>query len=145
VPSQSYMEKAKPKLPQATQRKIGNEEGLTRKERTMLSRLRTGGYTIELGFYRKKITSSREVSKQVSDECPRCKQPETLQHYLAECPHLDEQRCRIFGTKDPFNLLWDEPYKIAQFIRSTGLLDQNLKKLMMGTNTDALPTNLQRT
>ena len=121
---QEWLQRAKPKFPQAKQRKIGDEGGLTTRERTILSRMRTGGHTPELGAYKKMITSSKEPDQQKSDECPRCKKPETLQHYLVECPLLDEHRHRIFQTQDPFNLLWDNPQKIALFLRSTNFLDQ---------------------
>ena len=121
---QEWLQKAKPKFPQAKQRKIGDESGLSRSERTILSRMRTGGHTPELGWYKKLITSGKEADQQKSDECPRCKQPETLQHYLVECPYLDQHRSRIFQTLDPFNLLWDDPLKIAFFLRSTNFLDQ---------------------
>jgi len=121
---QEWLDKAQPKFPQAKLRKIGDESGLSPRERTILSRMRTGGHTPELGAYKKMITRSKEVDQQLSDECPRCKKPETLQHYLVECPFLDEHRYRIFQTQDPFNLLWDNPLKIALFLRSTKFLDQ---------------------
>ena len=62
-----------------------------------------------------------------SGACRRCKQPETLQHYLMQCPYTGEHRHRIFQQDDPMTLIYTDPNRVAQFIRSTDLMEPRPK------------------
>ena len=124
---EKWLTSAKPKFPQAMKYKTGDESTLTREEKTVLARFRTGGHTPELGWYLELITKNKEESQRESGACRRCKQPETLQHYLMQCPYTEEHRHRIFQQDDPMTLIYTDPNRVAQFIRSTDLMEPRPK------------------
>jgi len=120
---EKWLKTAKPKFPQALTLKTGDESSLTKEERTILARFRTGGHTPELGWYLELITKdNKDEAQRESGACRKCKQPETLQHYLKQCPFTEEYRHRIFRTEDPMKLMFEEPARVAEFIRCTDLL-----------------------
>ena len=61
------------------------EEGLTTNQKTLLARIRTGGYSTEFGWYRWFVIRSKE--KPEDPTCPRCGEEEdTASHILDSCP-----------------------------------------------------------
>ena len=102
--------------------RVPSEDGLTRREKTILARFRTGGHTPELGWYKHFITRGKE--KILPAECERCGENETMEHYLLSCPFLAQTRHEIFGAENPIDLLFTDPTTVAKYLRKTGFLER---------------------
>jgi len=115
-----WIDKARPHYARAKEVMKPNQAGMTAQEKTILARFRTGGHLPELAWYRNWITRGKEET--LSDKCELCGEIETAEHYLSSCPFLAQQRVEIFGTLDPLKLIFDNPPKIAKYLRETGFL-----------------------
>ena len=117
-----WMNEAKPHFAKAKEVRKPSEEGLSRKEKTILARFRTGGHTPELGWYKHFITRTKEEILPAG--CERCGETETMEHYLLSCPFLAQTRHEIFGALNPLDLLFTDPVTVAKFLRKTGFLER---------------------
>ena len=67
---------------------------LSCKDSTMIARLRSG-LSLKLAAYRHLMNPAENPT------CPKCHEdPETLEHWLLECPRTLAARQEIFGTTD---------------------------------------------
>jgi len=117
-----WIAEAKPHFARAKEVLRPKEAGLTAQEKTILARFRMGGHLPELAWYRNFITRSKEET--LSDKCEQCGERETLEHYLSSCPFLAQKRSEIFGHLDPLKLIFDDPLKIAKYLRATNFLNR---------------------
>ena len=117
-----WIDEAKPHFAKAKEVRVPSEDGLTRREKTILARFRTGGHTPELGWYKHFITRGKE--KILPAECERCGENETMEHYLLSCPFLAQTRHEIFGAENPIDLLFTDPTTVAKYLRKTGFLER---------------------
>jgi len=120
---ESWLLRSKPKIHFAKELKVGDESGLTKIERTLMSRLRTGGHTPHLRWYQHFITRTKKEVK--SPICHRCNAAvEDTIHLFTNCPNLTELRTRTFNTdEDPVRLMWTEPKRIVKFLHEAGVFD----------------------
>lgn len=95
--------------------------GLPRHVEVLLAQLRSG-HCRKLRAYRAIVDPSCDPI------CPRCREPdgsgvgepETLEHWLQECPALNSARLRAFGTVCPnLSVLCSDPVAAASFARGT--------------------------
>jgi len=85
---------AKPAVPHATCVNRDQEKDFTPSQRTLLSRLRTGGHTPELAWYCNRITRNQNQLEPAT--CQQCGQAEEkLVHLMTECPVLEDARSTI--------------------------------------------------
>jgi ribonuclease HI len=94
------------------------EQGLTRRERTWLSRLRTGGRTPELASYRYFLTRRNEEPEPKT--CAHCGlgDEETVAHLLNDCPAWTQARLLWFLGLDGTHMLRACPRAVAGFLRA---------------------------
>lgn len=91
---------------------------LTRKESTILARLRIG---------HTRLTKSYLLSRSPQPLCPSCKKPLTVEHILSECKNLELFRKQVFGNSNPIKMLdFSEvnTNKILQFLKILDLIDE---------------------
>ena len=83
---------------------------LSRKDAVMLAQLRSG-HCHKLAAYR------NIVDAESSPYCPHCKDaPETLEHWLQECPATAQKRIRGFGgAAPPLSVLVENPEAVIAF------------------------------
>ena len=118
-----WRNEAKPHFAKAKEVNSPSEDGLTRQEKTILARFRTGGHTPQLDWYKHFITRSKEETLPAG--CERCGETETMEHYLLSCPFLAQTRHEIFGAQNPLDLLFTDPLTVAKFLRKTGFLERD--------------------
>jgi len=84
------------------------EKDFAPSQRTLLSRLHTGGHTPELARYRNGITRNQDQPEPAT--CQQCGQTEEmLVHLMTECPVLEDERQHHFDEDDPITFLFNEP------------------------------------
>ena len=90
--------------------KISNN--LSRKDEVLLAQLRSG-HCYLLKAYR------RIVDESVDPTCPHCQEaPQTLEHWLQQCPGQARLRLSIFGCVDPpLSVLRDKPEEVILLAR----------------------------
>jgi ribonuclease HI len=98
----------------------GKMDGLSKAEQTLISRLRTGGYTPQLAWYRWFITRTAEVPE--SPTCPHCGTgDEDLNHLLRVCPAHDAMRALHLEGNDPVETLFKDPAMMMRYLRGVGI------------------------
>lgn len=100
-----------------TERPKCNENNLSRRERVVLSQLRTGEHCPILNAY------LHRIGKSDSPICKDCKrQADTWQHLLLKCSKHNTIRKKIFDKAPTADVLWREPERVIQFLRGCGRL-----------------------
>ena len=85
-----------------------------RKDCATIAQLRSG-HCLLLAAYRNRIDDSK------SEVCPRCDEaPQTVEHWILDCPGTISERQRIFGRTDVgLEVLTKNPDKTLALARST--------------------------
>jgi len=113
---------AKPAVPHATYVNRDKEKDFTPSQRTLLSRLPTGGHTPKLAWYRNRITRNQDQPEPAT--CQRCGQAEeTLVHLMTEHPVLEDAHSHHFDEDDPITFLFNEPEVALSYLRDAGLTE----------------------
>lgn len=94
------------------------EEGLTRRERSILSQLRTGGYSPICMYY------MHRIGRADSPACPDCGAVrDDAAHVVTQCPRTDSIRQRLIGHPRPeLQILWSHPREVIEILRHGGRL-----------------------
>jgi ribonuclease HI len=96
------------------------ESGLTMRERTVLSRVRAGGHTPHLAWYRNWIT--RRDPEPEPATCERCgEEDETVMHIMVDCPATMQKRQLCFAGLDPMKQLSDNPKAANRYLWDIGV------------------------
>ena len=92
----------------------GNEGSLTRRETVLLAQLRSG-HCLKLAAYHKIIDDTADPM------CPQCgREPETVEHWLQQCPASAARRVAEFGVASPpLNVLFQDPVAVLAFSRGS--------------------------
>ena len=111
----------KPKIAGAVYVNPKLERGLTKRQRTLLSRIRTGGYCPEFAFYRWFIT--RNATSPGDPKCKRCgEEEETAEHVFDRCPALARARLQIFGEQKGMKYVYEKPGLAVEFLQWAKIL-----------------------
>jgi len=98
------------------------EKHFTPSQRTLLSRLRTGGHTPELAWYRKRVTRNQDQFETAT--CQRCGQAEeTLVHLMTECLVLEDALSHHFDEDDPITFLFNELEVALSYLRDASFTE----------------------
>ena len=117
----TWLKSAKPKIPGAVYVPQRKQEGLSKGEQTILSRLRTGGYMPQLAWYRWFVT--RKSNQPESATCVACgMEDEDVSHLMSRCPAHERTRLNLFGSRDPISTLFDAPKLAVEYLRRTGII-----------------------
>ena len=120
--------------------RAASKDRLTRREKTILAKFRTGGHTPELGWYKHFITRGKE--KILPAECERCGENETMEHYLLSCPFLAQTRHEIFGAENPIDLLFTDNTTVAKYLRNVSFsCDELIKSIHFIVNYSFITFN----
>ena len=89
---------------------------MSKRNRTLLARLRTGGYTPELAWFREFLT--RRNLHPESGICPHCnEETETVEHLMEKCPTHENVRRQLFvGEGDAMKSLFEKLELAMRFV-----------------------------
>jgi ribonuclease HI len=92
----------------------GDESSLTRRESVLLAQLRSG-HCLKLAAYKKVIDDTADPM------CPLCgREPETVVHWLQQCPASAARRVAEFGVASPpLTVLFKDPVAVLAFTRGS--------------------------
>ena len=100
---------------------ISKEPDLRIRERVELGRLRSGGMTPKLAWYRHWIIENKLEEERYSELCPQClATEETVDHMLIQCTATEAARIKAFAGQDPWLQLFDNPTAVMQYMREIG-------------------------
>lgn len=94
------------------------ETGLSRRERVVLSHLRTNAKCPILRTY------LHDIGAEESGTCLKCQLEDAdLNHVLFNCPAMDKHR-HLLPALDT-RILWDAPKQVVEYLRAGGFLSSN--------------------
>ena len=95
------------------------ESNLTKRERQIISQLRTGGSSPILRKY------LHRIGKAESPTCLHCnEEDDSLEHALLQCPAMHMQRLHHLGIQPTLTILKTNPEAVIDFLRGTGRVAQ---------------------
>ncbi|KAH7720447.1 reverse transcriptase [Aphelenchoides avenae] len=93
-------------------------------EERILSQFRCNGHCPLLQTYKARI------GVDPSAVCPSCRtEDETAEHCLLRCPATEHARTQLLGHQPTLSILWEDPQKLIEFLRSIGRLGGHRQRL----------------
>ena len=119
--NRGWMEKAKLRFTNPRHFRLKQNKNIAKQDQALLARMRTGGFTPHLAWYRAFIT--RTSDRPESATCPQCRSAdETVEHVFRECPAYAKWRFQLWSAEeDPLNSIFVDEEKALQFLRKAGI------------------------